>query len=133
MIGSVNGATTTFPGGISITKNPDGRVEASIPDSKVPNSEVKISFGPNGGVEFIDHPNGILYRHSDGSVSAMLRNDEGLRLRPDGIGEIDLDGDGTIDVTGNGDGTLTISKPVIDPATGFSTKGASMTTTYKAP
>ena len=132
MIGSVNGGTTTFPGGISITKNPDGRVEASIPDSKVPDSEVKISFGSNGGVEFIDHPNGILYRHSDGSISAMLRNDEGLRLRPDGIGEIDLDGDGTMDVTGNRDGTLTIDKPITDPNTGAYT-GASMTTTYKPP
>jgi hypothetical protein len=133
MIGSVNGGTTTFPGGISITKNPDGRVDASIPDSKVPGSEVKISFGPKGGVEFIDHPNGMLYRHSDGGVSALLRSDEELRLRPDGIGEIDLDEDGTIDITGNRDGTLTISKPITDPATGVETEGASMTTTYKAP
>jgi hypothetical protein len=125
-IGSVNGGTTTFPGGISITKNPDGRVTASIPDS-----EVTIYYGPNGGVEEIDHPNGMLSRNRDGSVSALLRSDEELRLRPDGIGEIDLDEDGTIDITGNRDGTLTTNKPITDPNTDALT--GIMTTTYRTP
>jgi hypothetical protein len=129
MIGSVNGGITKFPGGISITKGSDGRVIAHIPDS-----DTSIFYGPNGGLEFIDHPNGLLSRSSgDGSVSAWLEEDAVLKLRPDGIGEIDLDEDGIFDITGNRDGTLTISKPITDPATGVKTKGASMTTTYKAP
>jgi hypothetical protein len=66
-------------------------------------------------------------------VSALLEDDEELKLRPDGIPEIDFDGDGILDITGNRHGTLTISKPITDPATGVKTKGASMTTTHKAP
>jgi hypothetical protein len=100
-------------------------VTASIPDS-----EVEISSGPNGRVESITHPNGLIGRNEDGSVSAGLSNNEALTLRPDGSGEIGLGDDTTI--TGKGEGTLTIIKPVIDPNTGALTD-AYTTTTYTAP
>jgi hypothetical protein len=128
MIGSVNGGITKFPGGISFAKGSDGRVIARIPDS-----DTSIFYGPNGRLQFVSHPNGLLSRSSgDGSVSAMLEEDEELKLRPDGTGEIDLDDDGIFDITGNRDGTLTITKPITGPTVDKS-EGASMTTTYKAP
>jgi hypothetical protein len=115
--------TNTFAGGISITKDSNnGIVTASIPGSEVgiPNGKVTIHFGPNGGVEEIEHPHVVLGRTSDGSGYAQLPNGQSLTLRPDGIGEIDLE-EGDTTITGNRDSTLTISKRTYGPNTGAST------------
>jgi hypothetical protein len=126
------GRTITFPGRISITKNPDGSVYAEIPDKGV-----SIFSGSSGGVQSIDHPGGQLYRGSDGGAGALLNNDEAgiapymdsLQLRPDGTGVVIDPRDGT-DIAVKGDSTLTINKPVIDPNTGVMTEGAGIATTY---
>ncbi|MDQ3967069.1 MAG: hypothetical protein M3275_01590 [Thermoproteota archaeon] len=117
------GTGTTFPGGISIAKNPNGGVTANIPDEGV-----RIDFGPNG-VKRIDHGDTALIRDNDGGARVLLpTGEDSLSIRPDGTGDFDNDSI----ITGNRDGTLTIEKSVTDPNTGAYT-GASMTTTYKPP